>query len=115
MDIFNLLLSTKGRINREDFWIGTLLITVINLVMMIVARLSDSAAALAIVVVFSLLSVWPSLAIQIKRWHDVDKSGWWMLVNLVPFGSLYALYQCGFVKGTEGPNQYGPDPMAGQE
>lgn len=115
MNFSKLLFSFEGRINREDYWIGTLLVTVIVLVMFIVARLSDSVLALAIVAVFSLVAVWPSLAIQIKRFHDRDKSGWWVLINLVPFGSLWTLVECGFLKGTEGPNRFGPDPMVGRE
>jgi len=55
--------------------------------------------------------VWFSLALQVKRWHDRGKSGWWVLINLIPFvGGLWALVECGFLRGTEGPNQFGPDP-----
>lgn len=57
--------------------------------------------------------IWPSLAIQAKRWHDQDRSAWWILIGLVPFvGGLIALVMCGFIQGTPGPNRFGAGPMA---
>lgn len=56
----------------------------------------------------------PGLALSIKRWHDRDKSGWWVLIAFVPLvGPIWALVETGFLEGTKGPNQYGPDPLAG--
>jgi uncharacterized membrane protein YhaH (DUF805 family) len=53
-----------------------------------------------------------SIIVQIKRWHDLDKSGWWVLVNLIPIlGGLWSLIECGFLKGTNGQNRFGPDPL----
>jgi uncharacterized membrane protein YhaH (DUF805 family) len=50
--------------------------------------------------------------VQIKRWHDRDKSGWWVLINFIPIlGGLWSLIECGFVKGTNGKNRFGPDPL----
>jgi uncharacterized membrane protein YhaH (DUF805 family) len=52
------------------------------------------------------------IIVQIKRWHDRDKSGWWVLINFIPIvGGLWSLVECGFLKGTDGPNQFGPDPL----
>ena len=73
------------------------------------------------------------VAVGIKRLHDRDKSGWWLLAfYLVPalldgvgrtmnspviFGlaslavSIWAIVELGFLRGTTGPNQYGPDPL----
>lgn len=58
-------------------------------------------------------SIWPGLAVSIKRWHDRGKSGWWILIALVPLiGGLWALIETGFLPGTPGTNEYGPDPLA---
>jgi uncharacterized membrane protein YhaH (DUF805 family) len=63
-------------------------------------------------VVLLILLIWVNLAIQIKRWHDLGKTGWWALVNLIPvIGWLIALIELGFVKGTAGPNRFGEDPL----
>ena len=54
------------------------------------------------------LIVWNGIVAEIKRWHDLNKSGMWGFIALVPFGNFYAIYKLGFCKGTDGDNQYGP-------
>ena len=57
------------------------------------------------------LLFWMSLALQVKRWHDRDKSGTWVFINLIPFiGWIWSLIECGFLDGTPGPNRFGPSP-----
>jgi uncharacterized membrane protein YhaH (DUF805 family) len=64
-----------------------------------------------VTMIASLLFLWPALAIQAKRWHDVDKSAWWILINLVPaVGGLIALVFNGFIAGTPATNRFGPAP-----
>jgi uncharacterized membrane protein YhaH (DUF805 family) len=52
----------------------------------------------------------PSLAVQVRRFHDQDKSGWFVLIGFIPFvGSLIVfVFMC--LAGTDGPNRFGPDP-----
>ncbi len=58
-----------------------------------------------------LAAAWAKLAVLVKRWHDRDKSGWWILIILIPFiGWLWQLIECGFMEGTQGPNRFGPSP-----
>jgi uncharacterized membrane protein YhaH (DUF805 family) len=57
------------------------------------------------------ISFWIFLAVNVKRWHDRGKSGWWLLVILIPFiGPIWVLIEMGFLRGTRGWNDYGPDP-----
>jgi uncharacterized membrane protein YhaH (DUF805 family) len=57
---------------------------------------------------FVLASIIPAILVDIKRWHDRDKSGWWMLITLVPIiGSIWLLIELGFLKGIPGPNRFG--------
>ena len=49
-----------------------------------------------------------SLAIQVKRWHDRNKSGWWVLIGLIPLiGGIWALIETGFLAGDDGENRFG--------
>jgi Protein of unknown function (DUF805) len=49
---------------------------------------------------------------QVKRWHDRGKSGWMVLINLIPLiGWVWTLVELGLLEGTLGPNQYGEDPL----
>jgi uncharacterized membrane protein YhaH (DUF805 family) len=56
---------------------------------------------------------WPWVALQVKRWHDRDKSAMWLLLILVPgIGGIWTWVECGFLCGTVGKNEYGEDPIA---
>ena len=112
IDWKDLLLSFDGRINRAKFWIGIAAIWVVLWLLAIVAGAMNSSILWTIFVLLSLLVIWPSLALSIKRWHDRGKSGWWILIGFVPLiGGLWALIETGFLPGTPGPNEYGPDPL----
>jgi uncharacterized membrane protein YhaH (DUF805 family) len=128
MDWRWLLLSFEGRINRAKFWLCVLLLMAVYLVAYVVIGVAFggvnydangipqvSGTAWALVVVLWLAGLYMSLAIYAKRWHDRDKSGWWTLIVLVPIiGSIWLLVECGCLPGTEGPNRFGPDPLAGE-
>lgn len=111
MKIETLLFSLHGRIPRQKFWIfNTLVMAAYWIVFFtVLLKIGPSLASLIIICVF----LYPHLAISVKRWHDLDKSGWWVLVFLIPIiGWFWGLYECGFKKGTSGENQFGPDPLA---
>ena len=62
--------------------------------------------------IIALAIVWLSVCLQAKRWHDRDKSAWWMLIAIIPFiGDVWVLIECGFRRGTGGPNRFGDDPL----
>jgi len=113
-----LLFSFDGRVGRGAYW-GLVVVSLVLFGVLggasIMSMLSgtDPAAASGgmsmAIMVASLLFLWPALAIQAKRWHDVDKSAWWILINLVPaVGGLVALVFNGFIAGTPGTNRFGP-------
>ncbi|MCK8783611.1 DUF805 domain-containing protein [Roseomonas sp. NAR14] len=106
-------LDFQGRIGRRTFWLAYVL-PIFGAE--ILASLVDIGLGLYTMAPFtilvSLLSIWPGLAAQVKRWHDHDRSGWWVLIQLVPLvGPIYALVMIGFLRGTPGPNRFGPDPL----
>ena len=120
-----LLFSFDGRIGRAPYWYFVLAVTILFGVLFAWVGMSlfnavsvDDAAAIQgsgmasmVMMVASLAVLWPSLAICAKRWHDVDKSAWWILIGLVPVvGGLIALIFNGFVAGTPGVNRYGKPP-----
>lgn len=114
IDWKDLLFSFEGRINRAKFWLGVVVIGVVPWVFMMLAFMVDSGFLLWIAWLLYLVVIWPAVAISIKRWHDRGKSGWWILIGFVPLiGGLWALIETGFLPGTSGTNQYGPDPLAG--
>ena len=56
----------------------------------------------------NLILLWPSLAVTVKRWHNVNKSGMWVFVNLIPIlGWIYAFIYNGFIEGDSNDNKFG--------
>ena len=112
MNLIWLLFSFDGRIGREPFWVFTLVTMAIVLIPAFVVFGAGTESADNFVNISSLLLLWPALAIQAKRWHDRNKSAWWILINFIPvIGVLWALVENGFLLGTEGKNNYGNNPL----
>jgi uncharacterized membrane protein YhaH (DUF805 family) len=122
----NLLFGFQGRVNRAKFWLVALGIFVVEVILFAAIlggaamsgdpeQIADAIGPLAGVVIFAfaVIATWISIAVAVKRYHDRNKSGWWVLIVLVPvIGGLWYLIECGFLRGTPGPNTYGPDPLA---
>ena len=117
MDWSYLLTSFQGRIGRKSYWLGNIALSVVIFIAQIVDNLLGTTiegGAGILTVIAALATLYPSIAIYAKRWHDRGKSGWWTLILFVPIiGALWMLIECGFLRGTEGDNQYGPDPLRG--
>jgi uncharacterized membrane protein YhaH (DUF805 family) len=150
MDWTTLLFSFSGRINRGKYWLAVLIYVVVWIVfvaavfmwiggMNIDNLFSFAGTGLLIWLIGFILfvaGIWSGLAVGIKRLHDRDKSGWWILLfwlgpsvlsswqTATPdFGGgfilslaaiaigIWAFVELGCLPGTPGPNQYGPDPL----
>ncbi len=113
IDWADLLFKFDGRINRGKFWLGVAILYVVPWLLFLIAGAVNSSFLWVLVSLLMIVLIWPGLAISIKRWHDRGKSGWWILIGLIPLvGPIWALIETGFLPGTPGPNQYGPDPLA---
>ena len=122
MKLIDLLFSFRGRIGRTTFWILLFGISVVmTLAAVVVAFAVDSMVRLGLlgpvsphIVAFVAVGIpclWPLIAVQVKRWHDLNCSGWWFFINLIPMvGNIVSLVMCGFVAGTGGTNKYGQVP-----
>jgi len=118
------LFSFDGRVGRQTFWLTSIGAGIVAFVIYLViggmmggtdssTTTADGGDAAGLLLAFIVYIVYLiiSLAVQVKRWHDRGKSGWWILIGFVPLiGGLWALIECGFLAGTPGPNQYGPQP-----
>jgi uncharacterized membrane protein YhaH (DUF805 family) len=134
-----LLFGFRGRINRAKYWLAFLIyfIALFALYVLFSLFFSFPTDLLGILLVFSVPMIpiiVSSIAVAVKRLHDRNKSGWWLLVfyflpgvigNIGPYTgvdivfqlaslglSIWALVELGFLRGTSGRNQFGPDPLA---
>ena len=106
----DILFSFQGRIGRFEYWMSTLAIfaSIIALMFLVgMLQLNDSILVVIFIAAY-IPFIWISLAIQAKRWHDRNKSAWWILITFIPvIGAFWALVENGFMSGTDGPNNYG--------
>ncbi len=105
-----LLFSFQGRVGRKPYWIFNLIIFLGGMVLGLFTEVSGDIGYInKPQIMFMLWILWPSLAIQAKRWHDRNKSAWWILISLIPvIGPVWALIENGFLPGTPGDNRFGP-------
>src|SRR3954452_13488776 len=113
MDFKTFYFSFDGRIGRQDFWLRYVLPYLGMIFVIVLIEGINENVGQTVSLIFSLAIIWPSLAVIAKRWHDRNKSGWWILIALIPIvGSIWALVENGFLRGTVGPNRFGPDPLS---
>lgn len=108
----------SGRSRRKEYWMFVLFqILVLFPVALVGAMLggidesgTGGALFLILVAIFVLAFLVPGLAVQVRRFHDQDKSGWFILLGFIPYigGIILFVFMC--LEGTRGPNRFGPDP-----
>jgi uncharacterized membrane protein YhaH (DUF805 family) len=110
----------QGRSRRSEYWFTYLFLMIVVLVayaaMFAFAGSAGGEALFGLIAgvlgLFYLAILIPSIAIAVRRLHDTDRSGWWLLIGIIPFGGIVLLiFFC--MAGTVGPNKYGPDPKDG--
>jgi len=112
-----LFFGIDGRIARKTYWLGVLVYYLAAAAGLVVVAILSSLglpgvilAVLAIAVLIGM--VWASVGVTVKRWHDRDKSGWWIFIGLIPLiGPIWSLVEPGFLRGTPGPNRFGAEPV----
>lgn len=104
----------KGRARRKEYWMFVLF----NMIFTIVAMILDRITGLTIgelpygvfYVVYMLAVLIPGLAVMVRRLHDISKSGWMVLIALIPIVGAIWLIVLAVQDSTPGENQYGPNP-----
>ena len=116
----------SGRSRRREYWMFVLLNLLLSLAVWtllavtFLAGMSETEMTVVMLPVFILYGLVvlafmiPGLAVTVRRLHDTDRSGWTLLLALVPLvgAILLIVYYC--TEGTAGPNRFGPDPKAHQ-
>ena len=111
----------QGRSRRKEYWMFALGVVIVAIVLSIIEGIliiegiqSESGniggAYGPLSAIFLLAIIVPAIAVQVRRFHDQDKSGWWVLLGLIPLlgGIVVLVFMC--LEGTRGPNRFGPDP-----
>lgn len=109
----------NGRARRKEYWMYTLVYILSYLAIAIVGVILGQIASFLGSIIFMVLSLLslavlvPSLAVSVRRLHDTNKSGWFLLLAFIPLANFYLIYLL-IIEGDRGDNQYGADPKAGE-
>jgi uncharacterized membrane protein YhaH (DUF805 family) len=125
MTLMQLLFSFDGRIRRSQWWLAHIGFCVAASILLGLLAVAAGPVVYAGAVprlppvlgfcdlVVGALGIWIGLALDVKRWHDRNKSGWFVLVGLIPIvGFFWILIELGFLDGTHGSNRFGASPKS---
>lgn len=104
-----------GRSRRTEYWTFTLINIAISIIINVLGAILGSIAPILatlmgiVGLLFLLAMLLPGIAVGIRRLHDTGRSGWWMLIALVPLVGLVLIYFL-VLDSQPGSNQYGPNP-----
>ncbi len=107
---FSKYFTISGRACRSEYWYYVLFIILVSFGLMTISMILPFLAMLSMV--FSLATIIPSITVAIRRLHDIDRSGWWILIGFIPLIGTIVLLIFFVKQGTEGPNDFGDDPLA---
>ncbi len=100
----------NGRARRQTFWYFVLVYFVIAIVLGIIQSFLNTSILTGLL---SLALLLPNLGLAVRRLHDIDRSGWWILIGIIPILGWALLIYWYVQPGTAGANQFGADPKAG--
>ena len=109
----------SGRASRSEFWLFTLFTFIMSVIMMILDTWIARIAFLEFDVIYSPLSniftiaiFIPSLSVAVRRLHDINRSGWWLLIQLTIVGIFFPILYWYCKDGDEKENRFGAKPLA---
>jgi uncharacterized membrane protein YhaH (DUF805 family) len=105
---FNNYATFTGRAARSEYWYWALF----SFIVQVAGALIDGALDIKVVeAIVALALLLPSIGMSVRRLHDIDRTGWWVLLAFTGVGAILLIVWACF-KGTDGPNRFGPDPLA---
>ena len=108
----------SGRARRKEYWMYILFYVLILLALTIVdgligTRIADAGLGI-LTAIYALAVLIPTLAVTVRRLHDTGRSGWWILIQLIPLVGVFILLYFLVSDSNPGQNAYGPSPKEGE-
>lgn len=105
----------QGRSRRAEYWWFVLAFTIVCFIAGIIdGVVFGNMETGPLQVVLILAALVPSIAVSIRRLHDIGRTGWWLLIGLIPFLGFVVLLYFHVQPGIRGENRFGPDPLEGE-
>ena len=107
--------SFEDRVSRSEFWLKVWLPymglgVVFALIDVYTGNISEEGGIGTFSIIYTLLTLWPLLAVSVKRLHDRNRSGWFFLIGMIPLVGIWITIELLFLAGTKGENWHGADP-----
>jgi uncharacterized membrane protein YhaH (DUF805 family) len=107
-----------GRARRKEYWFfvlfNVLILVLLVMVDGLLGTLNEEAGVGLFSGLYSLAVLIPGIAVLVRRLHDIDRTGWWALIGLVPFVGGIVLLVLAALDSTPGENRFGPNPKLEQ-
>ena len=104
----------EGRARRKEYWFfilfNVLAVVVLGIIDVVLGTSSKETGLGLLSGLYLLAVLLPALAVTVRRLHDTDRSGWWILINFIPVIGAFVLLIFTLLDGTPGSNRFGPSP-----
>ncbi|MBC8281361.1 MAG: DUF805 domain-containing protein [Chloroflexi bacterium] len=107
---FHRYFDFRTRSSRSEYWFWTLFLICVSVVATILDELLFDGTSVLDPISSVALFI-PGLAVTVRRLHDVDRSGWWVLIAFTIVGIIFPLLYWHIKPGSPGPNRFGPNPL----
>ncbi|WP_350276746.1 DUF805 domain-containing protein [Kribbella sp. HUAS MG21] len=120
IDVLKKYAVFSGRARRKEYWMFVLFSTIVSIILSIIDRVigtdfgSGNTSSGILSSIYGVAVLLPSIGVAIRRMHDTNRSGWWILINLIPCVGFIWFIVLAAQEGNAGDNQYGPDPKAAE-
>jgi uncharacterized membrane protein YhaH (DUF805 family) len=110
-DVIRRYTDFDGRADRPEFWWFSLINLIVSLVLWVIgiALIGGVSGGQILAALYGLVTLLPVLGVDIRRLHDTNRSGWWILISLIPIIGAIVLIVFLASRGTQGPNSFGPE------
>jgi len=111
--VFSNYAKFRGRACRSEFWWFQLFLLLGGIVAGLLNLFANTnfLGGSPLAMLFWLAAIIPDLAVTVRRLHDTDSSGWWILLGLIPLIGMVVLIVWWCLEGSKGYNRFGPDPL----
>jgi uncharacterized membrane protein YhaH (DUF805 family) len=107
---FSNYVNFQGRAIRSEYWYWVLFV----IILAVIAQIIDYVIGMHVIYPICMLAVLlPGLGVSVRRLHDLDRSGWWLLLSFIPLVGAIVLIYWDCQPGTAGDNKFGPNPSTG--
>ena len=121
IDVLKKYAVFSGRARRKEYWMFVLFNVIASIILSILDKIlgldfgsGSTSSSGWLSTIYSLAVLLPTIGVAIRRMHDTGRSGWWILINLIPCIGWIWFIVLAAQEGNAGDNQYGPDPKAAE-